>query len=268
MVPEKSKVLIFGANGMLGHDLQAVFPDSVCVGHEQDISDEKGIISFILEENPDIVINAAAYTDVDGCEENKEYAFAVNGDGPGFLALACQMIGAVLVHFSTDYVFSGSKKGYTESDSPNPINVYGESKLLGELNIMKNMDNYRIIRTSWLFGKNGKNFVKTMLRLSREMESVLVVNDQFGSPTYTVDLAQTVPEIIESSSGIYHITNSGICSWYTFAKSIIPNVEPCLSKDFLSPALRPKYSVLTNTKTSALRHWKTALTSYLNQLRL
>ena len=267
MTAGKKKVLILGANGMLGHDLQNVFPDAACIGHEQDISDETAIRSFILEENPDIVINAAAYTDVDGCEENKEHAFAVNGEGPGFLATACQMIGAVLVHFSTDYVFDGLKAAYAESDTPNPINVYGESKLLGEQNIMKNMDNYRIIRTSWLFGKHGKNFVETMLRLSMEMESVMVVDDQFGSPTYTVDLAQKVPVIIESKPGIYHITNDGVCSWYEYAKAIIPNVTPCSSEEFIRPAKRPKHSVLIDTKGISMRTWKEGLDHYLNNCR-
>ncbi|MCK4270199.1 MAG: dTDP-4-dehydrorhamnose reductase [Methanogenium sp.] len=259
------KVLILGANGMLGHDLQKVFPDAVCKGHELDISDETAISSFISKLKPDIVINAAAYTNVDGCEENQELAFTVNGKGPGYVAAVCKKVGAVLVHFSTDYVFDGSHEEYIESDTPNPINVYGRSKLLGEQNIIKNMDDYRIVRTSWLFGKNGKNFVETMLNLSKEMDNVKVVNDQFGKPTYTADLAEKVPEIIGYEPGIYHVTNEGVCSWYEFAQAIITNVVPCSSEEFTRPAKRPKYSVLINTKTNPMQDWKNALSDYLNQ---
>lgn len=264
MVVEAIKTLIIGSNGMLGSDLCKVFPDAVkLTHHDLDITDREQVIESILKIKPDVVINAAAYTNVDGCEDNKELAFQVNGYGPGYIAKACARAGAALVHFSTDYVFDGSKKEYIESDIPNPINVYGDSKLLGEKKIVENMDDYRIVRISWLFGIHGKNFVETMIKLSGEMDTVKVVNDQFGKPTYTMDLANKVKEIIELDPGIYHITNDGICSWYEFASSIIDNVVPCTSEEFQRKAKRPKYSVLVNTKTEPMRHWREALTDYL-----
>ncbi|MDD3977826.1 MAG: dTDP-4-dehydrorhamnose reductase [Methanomicrobium sp.] len=259
------KILILGANGMLGHSLQKVFPDAICKGHELDITDEKKIYSYISELNPDIVINAAAYTDVDGCEDNHDIAFAVNGEGPGNLAVACEKTGATLVHFSTDYVFDGTKKEYNESERTNPVSIYGKSKLLGEENIIKNMDDFRIIRTSWLFGVHGKNFVETMLKLSLEMPQVRVVNDQFGKPTYTKDLAQKTSEIINLEPGIYHASNEGVCSWFEFAKAIIPNAVPCNTEEFPRKAKRPVYSVLINNKTKPMRNWNEALKDYLEE---
>ncbi|NLK33678.1 MAG: dTDP-4-dehydrorhamnose reductase [Methanosarcina flavescens] len=266
MVVGTIKTLILGAGGMLGSDLCKAFPEAVKFTHKDlDITSRKQVLEAIREINPDVVINAAAYTDVDGCEDNQELAYEVNGDGPGNIAEACSIVGAKLVHFSTDYVFDGSKKEYTESATPNPINVYGHSKLLGEKKITENVDDFRIIRISWLFGTHGKNFVDTMLKLSREMDTVKVVNDQFGKPTYTVDLAAKVKEIIGLEPGIYHITNDGICSWYEFASSIIDNVIPCTSEEFPRKAKRPKYSVLANTKTEPMRHWKEALKDYLKE---
>ena len=266
MVVGAIKTLIIGSSGMLGSDLCKTFPDAVkLTHHDLDITDREQVIESILKIKPDVVINAAAYTNVDGCEDNKELAFQVNGYGPGYIAEACARAGAKLVHFSTDYVFDGSKKEYVESDIPDPINVYGDSKLLGEKKIIENMDDYRIVRISWLFGIHGKNFVETMLKLSGEMDTVKVVNDQFGKPTYTMDLASKVKEIIELDPGIYHITNDGICSWYEFASSIIDNVIPCTSEEFPRKAKRPKYSVLVNTKTEPMRHWKEALKTYLQE---
>jgi len=258
------KVLILGAYGMLGHALQAVYPGAVLRGHELDITDEWAVSTCIRDLAPDLVVNAAAYTDVDGCEDNRDLAFAVNGEALGHIASACSDVGAVLVHYSTDYVFDGSRKEYVESDAPNPINVYGASKLLGEQNIAENMDDYRIIRTSWLFGGHGRNFVETMLHLSGQMDQVRVVNDQVGKPTYTVDLARKTPEIVGLDPGIYHVTNDGVCSWYEFARAIIGNVVPCSSVEFPRKAKRPAYSVLANTKTAPLRHWSGALVDYLN----
>jgi dTDP-4-dehydrorhamnose reductase len=266
MVVGAIKTLIIGSSGMLGSDLCKTFPDAVkLTHHDLDITDREQVIESILKIKPDVVINAAAYTNVDGCEDNKELAFQVNGYGPGYIAEACARAGAKLVHFSTDYVFDGSKKEYVESDIPDPINVYGDSKLLGEKKIIENMDDYRIVRISWLFGIHGKNFVETMLKLSGEMDTVKVVNDQFGKPTYTMDLASKVKEIIGLDPGIYHITNDGICSWYEFASSIINNVIPCTSEEFPRKAKRPKYSVLVNTKAEPMRHWREALKDYLQE---
>ena len=259
------KVLILGAYGMLGHDLQSVFPHAVLRGHDLDITNAGKVATVIHDLHPALVINAAAYTDVDGCEDNRDLAFAINGDSLGPLGRACRDTGVVLVHFSTDYVFNGTRRSYKEDDVPHPINAYGESKLLGEKKIMETMDDYRIIRTSWLFGKHGKNFVETMLRLSSEMPQVRVVNDQFGKPTYAADLARKTADIASSPPGIYHITNEGICSWYEFAREIIPNVVPCSTAEYPRKAKRPAYSVLSNTKTSPLRPWQDALRSYLKE---
>jgi dTDP-4-dehydrorhamnose reductase len=264
MVVGKIKTLIFGAGGMLGTELCAVFPEAVKLKHaDADIRDREKVIDAIKSNMPDVVINAAAYTAVDDCEDNRELAFEINGKAPGYMAQGCAITGAKLIHYSTDYVFDGSKKEYFETDAPDPINVYGQSKLMGELNIIKNMNNFRIIRTSWLFGAHGKNFVDTMLKLSKEMSAVKVVNDQFGKPTYALDLAKKTEEIIGLDPGIYHITNEGVCSWFEFASAIINNAVQCTSKEFPRKARRPEYSVLVNTKTTPMRHWREALAEYL-----
>lgn len=266
MVVGEIKTLILGSGGMLGTELSKAFPDAIKITRsELDITNEDSIRTMIEEIKPDIVINAAAYTNVDGCEEEKELAFDVNGRALEHIAKRCSSAGATLVHYSTDYVFNGSKREYFESDKTDPISVYGQSKLMGEKNIIENMKDYRIIRTSWLFGLHGKNFVETMLKLSKEMDNVKVVNDQFGKPTYAVDLAHKTSEIIKLPPGIYHITNEGTCSWYEFAKAIIGNVVPCSTDEFPRKAKRPKYSVLVNTKTEPMRNWKEALKAYLEE---
>ncbi len=269
MVVGTIKALIIGASGMLGFDLCKVFTTSVKLTHKElDIINRDQVLGSIQRIKPNLVINAAAYTDVEGCETNQELALQVNAYGPGYIAEACNKIGATLVHFSTDYVFDGSDNEYIESATPNPINVYGRSKFFGELKIAEKMDNYRIVRISWLFGTHGKNFVETMLKLSGEMAEVRVVNDQFGKPTYTVDLAHKIAEIIELNPGIYHLTNEGICSWYEFASAFLNNVVPCRSEEFPRKAKRPKYSVLVNTKTGPMKHWKEALKDYLREKNL
>ena len=263
MVVGTVKTMILGASGMLGHELKLVFPEAYCFGKELDITNKELIGWEIKELKPDVVINAAAYTDVDGCEDNAELAFKVNGEALDHISAACNKNGAKLIHYSTDYVFDGNRKEYRESDIPDPINIYGKSKLLGEENIRENMENYLIIRTSWLFGRHGMNFVDTMMRLSNQMNEVKVVDDQFGKPTYAADLARKTRDIMDVEPGIYHITNEGVCSWYEFASAIIPNTVPCTSKEFIRKAKRPKYSILINTKTSPMRHWKDALDYYL-----
>jgi len=261
---EEIKTLIFGTGGMLGSELSAVFPDAVKLKHRDlDIRDREKVIETIEINEPDVVINAAAYTAVDDCEDNRELANDVNGAAPGYMAEGCRRAGAVLVHYSTDYIFDGSKKEYVESDIPDPINEYGRSKLVGEMDIIKNMDDYRIVRTSWLYGAHGRNFVDTMLSLSGKMDKVKVVNDQFGKPTYAVDLARKTKELVSLPAGVYHITNEGVCSWYEFASAIIKNTVPCTSDEFPRKAKRPKYSVLVNTKTTPMRHWRDALVEYL-----
>lgn len=261
-----------------------------------DISDGGAVERVFEKISPDFVINTAAYTAVDDCETNRETALNVNGDSLVAISKLCKKENAVLVHFSTDYVFDGnSPDGYEENSPTSPINFYGQSKLLGEENIMHNMSDYYIIRTSWLFGENGTNFVDTMLRLSKEKPELSVVGDQFGSPTYSNDLCEAVlsnfaspfldsviphhdrkfEEASAHSSklpfGIYHLTNFGITSWYDFAceifkivKSDIP-VKKVTSDEFKRPAKRPKNSVLKNTKLDfSLRSWQDALGSYLD----
>jgi dTDP-4-dehydrorhamnose reductase len=262
------KIVIFGATGMLGHALQQVFPRAHFFGHSDvEITKADAVMKIVKRERPAVLINSAAYTDVDGCEDNRDYAFAVNGYAPGYIAHACSEVGAVLVHYSTDYIFDGTKQEFSEDDPPNPINIYGESKLLGEISIKENMQDYRIIRTSWLFGSHGKNFVDTILSLSHQMPEVRVVNDQIGKPTYTVDLADATPGIISRAPGIYHITNDGICSWYEFASACIPNAIPCTTREFPRKAKRPSYSVLANTKVPPLRHWRDAVREYIETKR-
>lgn len=261
--------MIFGANGMLGHALRDVFPDACLLRHQDvEITDETAVRKVILKEQPFAVINAAAYTDVDGCEDNQELADAVNGLAPGYLATACSETDAILVHYSTDYIFDGSRMNYREDDAPHPLSAYGRSKLLGEQSIQKNMKNFRIIRTAWLFGGQGKNFVDTILALSHQMPQVKVVKDQIGKPTYTVDLARKTPEIISREPGVYHITNDGICSWFEFASAFIPNAVPCSTAEFPRKAKRPAFSVLENTKTSPLRHWREAVREYIQSKKV
>jgi dTDP-4-dehydrorhamnose reductase len=260
----QEKCVVIGAGGMLGHALNRVFPCAFHCGHKDlDITDPDMIFRMVRKISPRIIINAAAYTDVDGCEDNCAFAEAVNGRGPEYLAQACAECGAVLVHFSSDYVFDGSKKEYRETDDPCPLNRYGVSKLMGERNIIKNLENFRIIRTSWLFGAHGINFVDTVLELSKKQQSVKIVNDQIGKPTYTIDLAKKTREVITREPGIYHITNDGQCSWYEFARTFIPNAVPCMTAEFPRRAKRPVFSVLVNTKTSPMRHWKDAVSEYI-----
>ena len=258
------KILLFGSNGMLGHALHSVFPQARALSHSiADITDIDAVRKIVARECPAIVINAAAYTDVDGCEDNREYAYAVNGKGPGNLAEACKEVDAILVHYSSDYVFDGTRAEYPETAQPHPINIYGISKQMGENTVMERIDDYRIIRTSWLYGSHGKNFVDTIRMLSHQMDKIKVVNDQVGRPTYAVDLAQKTREIISAKPGIYHITNDGICSWYEFACAFIPNAIPCSTDEFPRKAKRPARSVLLNTKTRPLRHWSEAVAEYL-----
>lgn len=270
------KILIIGAKGMLGTDLAKVFEDYEPILWDQkelDITSEEQVNSKIAEQKPDIVINSAAFTAVDECETKKDICMKVNGDAVGFLAKACKKVGAILVHYSTDYVFNGEKKdGYDETyDKIEPLNVYGESKALGEKLLQENTDKYYLIRTSWLFGKNGKNFVETMLQLAGKNDSLKVVNDQFGFPTYTHDLAMKTRDIIEKKEpfGIYHVTNTGKASWCDFAKEIFKQkgisikVEAVTSDEFPRPAKRPHYSMLKNTKLKPMQSWQDALTNYL-----
>ncbi len=276
-----AKIVILGANGMLGHALLHAFKDKNPIGlrhSDLDITQRAAVIKKISELQPSVIINAAAYTKVDDCETNQVVANKVNGEAPGFLAEAAKAVNATLVQYSTDYVFSGQNSaGYAEDSEPGqPVNAYGASKLLGEKNIVQQVDaqwsNYYIIRTSWLFGNDGPNFVDTMLKLGLTKPVLKVVNDQHGSPTYTNDLAVATRSILDQQlpAGIYHATNSGDCTWYEFAQEIFRLaqlsvvVEPCSSLEFPRPAKRPAFSMLRNTKISALPTWQQALATYLS----
>ncbi|HDP70188.1 MAG TPA: dTDP-4-dehydrorhamnose reductase, partial [Actinobacteria bacterium] len=212
---------------MLGSDLVKVLSlptgrygsehDIVGLSHrELDITNKKDVDICISNNKPDMVIHAAAYTDVDGCESNRDLAFKVNAEGAKNVASACRVIGSAMVYISTDYVFNGIKNApYMEEDKTFSTNTYGESKLLGEEHVSSILKDYYIVRTSWLFGKNGKNFVETILRLAREKDELRIVNDQVGSPTYTFDLAKAIKVLISKRSfGCYHVSNQGFCSWY------------------------------------------------------
>ncbi len=282
------RVLILGKNGMLGHDLLKVFSkeDVIAMGSaDLDITDQERVFEEFMTIQPDVVINATGYTDVDLAEKEEEQANEVNGYAVGILAKACREIGATLVHFSTDYVFNGEKAtGYREEDLTSAINMYGRSKELGEKLMVEEMEvqddmyepegKYFLIRTSWLFGNHGKNFVDTMLKMSKEHKELKVVNDQRGKPTYTLDLARQVKFLLDTReypSGIYHITNEEETTWFDFAQAIFElykskvRVLPCSSKEYVRPAKRPLFSTLMNTKLPPLRPWKEALAEYLSE---
>lgn len=263
---------------MLGHDIRKVFKDIQVINFtfdDFDITDPDRTMSAIKEAEPDYLIHPAAYTDVDGCEKDPEKAYLVNAEGTKNVAAACKETGCPVIYISTDYVFDGTKsEPYTESDEPNPLNEYGRSKLQGERFISSLTDKHYIVRTSWLYGKNGMNFVETISGLLSERDELKVVNDQTGSPTYTYDLARKLRELIGKSYGIYHITNSGNCSWYGFALEIAAlkhskvRIVPVTSDEFRRPARRPSFSVLANNRLGRegldeLRSWKAALREYI-----
>ena len=280
------RFLILGKDGMLGHDLEQVFgnEDFIAYGKaDLDITEYDAITEKLMTVQPDVVINATGYTNVDLAEKEEVAAEKINGYAVGLLAKACREVDATLVHFSTDYVFNGDKKsGYTEEDATNPINAYGKSKALGEKLLSDEMDHineamlkegrYFLIRTSWLYGHHGKNFVNTMIETARKKKTLRVVADQYGKPTWSMDLCRQVKWLIESKeypSGIYHITNEGVTSWHEFAREIFrlagisANVVACSSADYPRDAARPKFSALINNKLPPLRTWKEALNEYV-----
>lgn len=277
---DKKVVAIIGAKGMLGHDLRRVFKEDknykihLFDVDTLDITKLRESEKTLKDAGVEVIINAAAYTAVDNCEDkaHKKACFAVNAKGPENLAKIAAKIDAILVQVSTDYVFKGNKKeGYTERSRINPINQYGASKADGEKAIKEHMKKFFIVRTSWLFGKNGDNFVKTMIKLSKKFPELTVVNDQKGKPTWTMDLARHVKFLIESSKpfGVYHFANEGETTWYKFTREIMKQiksdtpVKPCTSDEFPRPAPRPANSVLLNMKFKRMRHWKRALSDYL-----
>jgi dTDP-4-dehydrorhamnose reductase len=278
------KILLFGARGMLGRDLQPILSDRhEVIGkdiEDLDITDPNQVQKEVETLQPQTVINAAAFTDVDGCESQKDLAFKVNAEGAGNVARACGKTGARLIQMSTDYVFDGtSQVPYSEEAPPNPINVYGESKLKGEKAVQGAEGNHLILRTAWLYGRHGKNFVDTILRLASQQEEQRVVNDQQGSPTFTRDISKAIAQLLEKDvRGILHVTNSGSCSWFEFAQKILETkgvpgwktrVIPISSRQLNRPARRPFNSVLDCSRFkdltgNTMRPWDEALSDYLS----
>lgn len=265
----KLKILVTGKDGQLGYALQELsenqfeFTWKFTDRSELDITNSINTQTVLKEFQPDWIINAAAYTDVDGAESNEDIAYKVNADGPYVLAKSAKEISAKLVHISTDYVFDGAKKEpYSEYDKPNPLQVYGKSKLKGELLIQDTNISGFIIRTSWVYGNHGKNFVNTILKLAEKKNEIEVVDDQFGSPTYVLDLAKTIIELISKESltqmDIFHYSNLGEISWYLFAKKIVELskkkcvIKPISSANYKKIAYRPKYTVLSHHKIAIL----------------
>lgn len=275
------KIVIIG-HGLLGQALEkalASFQPVVLTHHDIDITNQDQVEVVLNKLAPTIIINAAAYTKVDQCETERAQAMQVNGVAPRYIALAAKHLHAKLIHYSTDYIFSGTEPaGYAEDATDfAPINTYGESKLAGEQAIQQVADEtwqqWYIVRTAWLFGRGGANFVDTMIHLAKQRSELKVVDDQHGSPTFVQDLAEQTRWLIvhKPAGGIYHCTNSGHCTWFEFAKEIFAltqqsvKVLPCTSAEFPRPAKRPAYSILLNKKMPALRPWREALADYIRQ---
>ncbi|MFA7657951.1 MAG: dTDP-4-dehydrorhamnose reductase [Candidatus Gastranaerophilaceae bacterium] len=269
------KILVTGSNGMLGQDLCPILEDE---GYELietdaetfDVTNFETAKEILTREKPDIVIHCAAYTKVDKAEEEQDLAFLINAKGTENIAKICGENDITLVYISTDYVFDGDKKEpYLPEDKPNPINIYGKTKFEGEKAVQKYCKKYYIVRTSWLYGHHGKNFVETMIS-SKDKAELKVVDDQIGCPTWTVEFSGGIAKLIQRHApfGIYHICSGGKTSWYNFAREIFKqtglpvNVKPCKTEEFPRPAKRPKYSVMDNQKLC--RNWEAALKDYLD----
>ena len=279
------RVLVTGVKGQLGSDIAAELKlrAEECIGADIadfDITDRGATVGTIKKYMPDCVIHCAAFTDVNGAEEKRGLCERINVLGTENVALACNEADAKLIYISTDYVFNGEgMRPYEPNDERNPINFYGMTKSLGEDKVRSVCPKHFIVRTSWVFGKNGTNFVKTMLRLGEQMEGLTVVDDQIGSPTYTPDLARLLCDMAATERyGTYHATNEGFCSWYDFAKKIMElsgigcNIKPIASKDYPSPAIRPQNSRLSKEKLVQngfykLPPWEDALKRFIKALR-
>ena len=282
-------ILITGANGQLGNEMR-----DLSAGHPQhtyfftdvqelDICDEQGVRAYVKEHAIDLIVNCAAYTAVDKAEDNADLCDKLNHLAPAHLADAAEACGAALIHVSTDYVFDGTAHiPYTEEVEPCPNSVYGTTKLAGEQEVMRRCSRAMIIRTAWLYSEYGNNFVKTMLRLGRERETLGVVFDQIGTPTYAGDLAKAIYAAIEQGvvPGIYHFSNEGVCSWYDFTVSIhrlagitTCKVSPLHTDEYPAKAPRPHYSVLDKTKIKQtygidIPHWETSLADCVEKLKI
>lgn len=277
------RVLVTGAGGMLGADLVPVFLER---GHQVlamprarlDITDAGAVESAVDAFAPELVVNCAAYTRVDDAEKEREQAFAANGLGVQNLCLACQERDTPLLHFSTDYIFDGTKEGpYTVYDRPNPLSAYGASKLLGEQYVFWLLKRFYLVRTGWLYGRHGRNFVETVLELGRTRRSLKVVDDQRGCPTWTCDLSAATADLVETGRfGVYNITGTGTATWFEFAGEILRlagmevEVIPVTSAEFPRPARRPANSVLdpfplNHVLGGEMRDWRSALEEYMGR---
>jgi dTDP-4-dehydrorhamnose reductase len=280
------KVLVTGYNGQLGYDVVRRLENLniECLGTERkkfDLTSKEDTRDFIMNYKPDVVVHCAAYTAVDKAEDEKEVCYDINVNGTRYIAEVCKEIDAKMVYISTDYVFDGDGVDpFNENNIPNPVNYYGETKYEGELEVQKILEKYFIVRISWVFGINGNNFVKTMLKLGKERDEISVVSDQVGSPTYTYDLANLLVEMIMTDKyGIYHATNEGDCSWYEFACEIFKQsgidiiVRPINTEEYPTRAKRPKNSRLFKEKLERegfdkLPEWKKSLNDYLSKFKL
>ena len=282
-------ILVTGANGQLGNEMQALARENLQHTYfftdvqELDICDEQAVYAYVSEHKIDIIVNCAAYTAVDKAEDNVELCDKLNNIAPGYLARAAQANGAAMIQVSTDYVFDGTAHiPYTEEEPTCPASVYGSTKLAGEQNVMDHCEKAMLIRTAWLYSIYGNNFVKTMIRLGQERDSLGVIFDQIGTPTYANDLAQAIFAAINKGvvRGIYHFSDEGVCSWYDFTIAIHRlagiascKVKPLHTADYPAKAPRPHYSVLDKTKIKdtfgiEIPHWEESLKRCINQLRM
>lgn len=282
--PTNPTILVTGASGQLGHDVveelkRRGLAYDAPTSEEMDITDQNSVADWISTVCPRAVIHCAAYTAVDKAEDEAELCKRVNAEGTGNIARACHDVGAKMVYISTDYVFDGSGRVPWETgDQTGPLNVYGESKLAGEQMVRAILDEYFIVRISWVFGKNGNNFVKTMLRLGESRDALNVVADQWGAPTYTKDLAPLLCDMVQTEKyGIYHATNEGVTNWAEFAKEIFRQahmecaVHPISTAEYPTKAVRPLNSRLSkrsldNHGFARLPDWKDALARYLGEI--
>ena len=280
-------ILITGANGQLGNEMRLLSSENNQYNYfftdvqELDICDEQAIQTFVTENQIDVIVNCAAYTAVDKAEDNADLCRKLNAVAPGYLAKAAESRGAAMIQVSTDYVFNGTNHiPYTEEEPPCPASVYGNTKLEGEQNVMSNCSKAIVIRTAWLYSTFGNNFVKTMIRLGKERESLGVVFDQIGTPTYARDLAKAIYAAINKGivPGIYHFSDEGVCSWYDFTLAIhriaginTCKVSPLHTADYPAKAARPHYSVLDKTKIKKtfdieIPHWEVSLQECINDI--
>ncbi len=304
---KSSNILITGAEGQLGSEFVEILSGNYNIipvdEKDFDITDFKASNNFITNAKPQIIIHSAAYTDVDGCEKEKAKAFKVNALGTRNLAIAARNIDAKFCYISTDYVFDGKKEdAYYEYDSPNPLTIYGKSKLLGENFVKEQLNKFFIVRIAWLYGKNGKNFIKKMFELAKKRKEIQIVNDQFGSPSWALKVARQVEKLIPTDFyGIYHCSSQGFCSWFEFALEIFMNLgyevknkdeeviilesknrdpkmkihntielKSITSNEFKTAAKRPKKSVLENymlklQNLDIMPHWKESLAEFINE---